>query len=193
MDLTWLEVIMLLFATIGPLKVTIVCANLTAEAPPEFLRQVARRSVLIATSVCLLFVVVGELILKVFGVSVPAFQLGGGLIVLLFSIQMAMESKKATRMDAGAGTALSEFSLDMATYPLAIPLMASISGLVAIVTVISQGNTLPRVMLLTAIILAMMALDYVCLRKPLDRERRGGGHRAGRQQDHGSHPGRPGH
>jgi small neutral amino acid transporter SnatA (MarC family) len=50
------EVVLLLLATIGPLKVTIVC---------------------------LVFALLGEAFLKVFQVSIPAFQIGGGIIVLL--------------------------------------------------------------------------------------------------------------
>jgi small neutral amino acid transporter SnatA (MarC family) len=75
------EMIMLLLATIVPLKVTVVCAALTAGATPEFLSQVALRSVLIASIVCIAFAVLGEAILNRFKVSVPAFQIGGALIV----------------------------------------------------------------------------------------------------------------
>jgi hypothetical protein len=37
------EVMMLLFATIGPLKVTIVCATLTTGASTELLHRIALR------------------------------------------------------------------------------------------------------------------------------------------------------
>ena len=84
----------MLLATLGPLKVTIVCASLTADASPEFLKRVAFRSVLIALAVCILFAVLGEAILRVFKVSIPAFQIGGGIVVLLFSLEMAMGGKQ---------------------------------------------------------------------------------------------------
>ena len=94
MEFNYAEIIMLLLATIGPLKVTIVCATLTADASPEFLKRVAFRSVLIALIVCILFAVLGEAILRLFKVSVPAFQIGGGIIVLLFSLEMVMGGKQ---------------------------------------------------------------------------------------------------
>ena len=77
MDFNPGEVFLLLFATIGPLKATIVCATMNAEASPEFLKKVALRSVLIAAIVCIVFAVLGETILRVFKVSIPAFQIGG--------------------------------------------------------------------------------------------------------------------
>jgi multiple antibiotic resistance protein len=158
------EIVMLLLATIGPLKVTIVAATLTSGASPGRLREIARRAVLIALAVCLLFAVLGEAILRLFKVSVPAFQIGGGIIVLLFSIEMVMGGKPSGK-DATEGIAVppGEPSLDTAVYPLAIPLMASVSGLVAIVSVIAQRDDLAMVVALVGLITAIMALNYVCL------------------------------
>ncbi|MCU0734809.1 MAG: MarC family protein [Methylotetracoccus sp.] len=155
------EVILLLLATIGPLKVTIVCATLTAGASPEFLKQVASRSVLIALTVCIVFAVLGEAILKVFHVSLPAFQIGGGIIMMLFSIEMAMENKA----DKKADQLPVEPSMDIAAYPLAVPLMASVSGLVAIVSLIAQmEHDLQGLLYVSGLIVLIMALNYACLR-----------------------------
>ena len=170
MDFNASEVIMLLFATIGPLKVTIVCASLTAGATPDFLKKVALRSVLTALSVCILFTVLGEAILKLFSVSVPAFQIGGGIIVLLFSLEMVMGDKQGGKDDPSssakndADPSSADPPLDIATYPLAIPLMASVSGLVAIVSLLAQRNDVGSVLYLVGVIIAIMAIDYVCLR-----------------------------
>lgn len=155
------EVILLLLATIGPLKVTIVCATLTADATPEFLKKVALRAVLIALIVCIVFALLGDAILNVFQVQLPAFQIGGGIIVMLFSLEMAMGDKPDS--DDGAAPPR-EPSLEIATYPLAMPLMASVSGLVAIVSLIAQTEDDLRARLyLSGVIAAIMALNYVCL------------------------------
>ncbi len=156
------EIILLLLATLGPLKVTIVCATLTAGTSAEFLKRVALRSVLVALTVCIVFALLGEAILKVFHVSIPAFQIGGGIIVMLFSIEMAMGKKTN---DANADHSPVEPSMDIAAYPLAVPLMASISGLVAIVSLIAQMDNDPTGLLfLSGVIAAIMGLNYVCLR-----------------------------
>jgi len=165
MELNPYEVILLLLASIGPLKVMIVCASLTADASPAFLKKVAFRSVLIALIVCILFTVLGEAILRLFKVSVPAFQIGGGIIVLLFALDM-VRGGKVEGKDGGDGSEArkSEPSLDCATFPLAIPLMASVSGLVAIVSVVEQRDDLAAILYLAGVIVAIMALNYVCLR-----------------------------
>jgi multiple antibiotic resistance protein len=157
------EVVLLMFATIGPLKATIVCASLTCDASPQFLRKVASRSVLVASTVCIVFAVLGEAILRLFSVSIPAFQIGGGIIVLLFSLDMVV-GKSGSDKGADSEDKKNEPSLDIATYPLAIPLMASVSGLVAIVSLLAQRDDVKAVLFLAVVIIAMMAVNYVCLR-----------------------------
>jgi multiple antibiotic resistance protein len=164
MNFNPLEKVLLLFATVGPLKVTIVCAALTADAPPEFLKRVALRSVLIATIVCVVFAVIGEAILRLFKVSVPAFQIGGGIIVLLFSLDMVMGKSGSDKAADGPEGKAGEPSLDIATYPLAIPLMASVSGLVAIVSLLAESDDPAALLFLLFVIVAIMALNYLCLR-----------------------------
>ena len=165
MELRPTEIMMLLFAAIGPLKVTIVCATLTANASPEFLKRVALRSVVIASIVCMAFALFGEAILRLFKVSIPAFQIAGGILVLLFSIEMVIGSEQGSDDDGESPDKQNaEPSLDIATYPLAIPLMASVSGLVAIVSVLAQRNDLPSVLFLTSVIAVIMVINYICLR-----------------------------
>jgi len=164
MEFNHSEVIMFLLTAIGPLKVTIVCAALTADARPEFVKRVAFRSVLIALIVCIVFAVLGEAILRLLKVSIPAFQIGGGIIVLLFSLDMVMGSKQTDKDNAGSPQEKNaEPSLDIAAYPLAIPLMASVSGLVAIVSLLAQRDDLGTLLFLAGVIVAIMAINYVSL------------------------------
>lgn len=155
------EVVLLLLATIGPLKVTIVAASMTAGAPAEFVKQVSARAVLTASLICLAFAIFGEVILLVFKVSVPALEIAGGIIVLLFSIDMVAGAKADSHSDGDGERALSP---NIAVSPLAIPLMASVSGLVAIVSILAESNNIPTMVFLSVVIVGIMALNYVCLR-----------------------------
>ncbi|WP_165065178.1 MarC family protein [Paludisphaera rhizosphaerae] len=157
------EIALLLFATIGPLKVTIIAASLTAGAKPEFVRRVALRSVVTASIVCVVFALFGEAILRTFKVSIPAFQIGGGLIVLLFAIDTAVSKRRADPLPSEGADPSSLQSLEIATCPLAVPLMASVSGLVAIVSTLAQRDDLKAVLFLTFVIAVIMAVNYACL------------------------------
>jgi multiple antibiotic resistance protein len=158
------EAVLLLLATIGPFRVTIVCAALTADATDTILRQIALRSVLIAAAVCVVFAVVGEAILRVFHVSIPAFQIAGGIIVLLFSLESVLGRGGKDNRDNWADGDPMQRAMEIAVYPLAVPLMASVSGLVAIVSLVAQSKDFAGLLFLTGTIVVIMALDYLCLR-----------------------------
>ena len=101
---------------------------------------------LTATVVALLFVIAGEFLLDAFHVSMPALKLGGGLLLVLFALEMVLGSKSPE----APKTALAA-STNIAVYPLAMPLMVTPQGLVAIVTLTAGApgyrgvGDLPRV------------------------------------------------
>lgn len=159
--MTTAEIVLLLFATIGPLKVTVVAATLLANSSQAQVRDIAFRSVLIACVTCILFTAVGEAVLFVFGVSIPAFQIGGGIVVLAFSLEMAMGAK--TEKQSEEPDPNSESSSDIAAYPLAVPLMVSVSGLVAIISFLAEHHGWTSICSLALIISAIMFLNYLSL------------------------------
>jgi multiple antibiotic resistance protein len=89
----------LLFATIGPLKPMVILASASANASPEFVKQVALRSVITAAAILALFFVLGEALLDVFKVSIPAFQIGGAIILFVFALQVVIEDPEKARAE----------------------------------------------------------------------------------------------
>ena len=93
---------MIFFITLGPLKSAIVYTTLTAEA--GFRRRVAIKTVVTSTVVAVLFVFAGEFMLKAFHVSIPALKIAGGLILLLFALEMVRGSESKESDDTGMST-----------------------------------------------------------------------------------------
>jgi multiple antibiotic resistance protein len=87
------ELFLLLFATIGPPKPTVILAS------AEFVKQVALRSVITAAAILALFFVLGEALLDVFKVSIPAFQIGGAIILFVFALQVVIEDPEKARAE----------------------------------------------------------------------------------------------
>lgn len=157
LELGFADIFVILVITIGPLKATIVYAKLTANTERDFRRTVAIKTVTVATIVCLLFVFIGQNLLGLFHVSLPALKIAGGIILLLFALDMVMgEEKKVAASDALP-------SPDIAIYPLAMPLMATPQGLVAIVTIAAAKNTLADLLLIALMVLIIMALNLAIL------------------------------
>jgi len=154
------ELFLLLFATIGPTKPTVILAAATTNSTPEFIKQVALRAVLTASGVLALFIVLGEALLNAFKVSVPAFQIGGAIILFVFALQTVIEDPGKAKAD---GKAI-EPSVNMSAYPLAIPLMSSPAALIVIIGMVAQSDSYVDLLPLVGLIAFFMVFNYVCLR-----------------------------
>jgi multiple antibiotic resistance protein len=161
MPLGFVDILTILLVTVGPLKALIVFATLTADAEPAFRRRVANRTVAIAAVVTLVFALAGEVFLHLFHISLPALKIAGGIILLLFALGMAMGGHD----DEGAeGEKPKALSPDIAVFPLAMPMMATPQGLVAITVIVAAQPSFLGVLVVVAALLAVMALNLLCLR-----------------------------
>ena len=153
------DIFTILLITIGPLKAMIVFAALTARAGVAFRRRVAIRAVATATGIVLLFIVGGELILQVFHVTLPALKIAGGIILLLVALHMVMGEMG----DEGKDTVTpDEPSLGIAVYPIAVPMLATPQGIVAIVA-LTAAATPTQLVLIVVFSLAIMAFSLFVL------------------------------
>lgn len=89
MSFSAIELFFLLFATIGPTKPLVILASAAAasNADDAFVKQVSMRAVITAAGILFTFLVLGELLLDAFKVSIPAFQIGGAIILFVFALQ----------------------------------------------------------------------------------------------------------
>ncbi len=152
------ELFVIFLITLGPLKSAIVYVTLTADADAGFRRRIAIRTVLIATVVSILFVLAGEFLLDAFHISIPALKLAGGIILMLYALEMVIGSKsqESSKTDV-------ELSPNIAVFPLAMPLMATPQGLVAIVTLTAAAPGTSEVALMIGLILGVMAFNFIFL------------------------------
>ena len=77
-----------LFAITNPIANVPVFLSLTEGASPQVQRSVAVTASIGTVVGCLVAVVAGDVILRIFGISVDDFRLAGGLLVLLIALTM---------------------------------------------------------------------------------------------------------
>jgi len=154
-----LDILVILFITIGPGKAAAVFLGMTAGTDRAFKRQVAIRTVTVATIVSVVFVLFGKAILGMFHISMPALMIAGGLILFVFALQLVLGEDHA----APNGAARPAPSIEIASYPLAVPLMASPQGLVAITTIAASRPTVGNALLMLALVGVVMAINLVVL------------------------------
>ena len=151
------DVIVILLITIGPIKAAVVYAGLTVNADATLKRAIALKTVITAGVIVLLFVLAGQFILQVFHITLPALTMAGGLILLLFALHMVIGEEKK-----GEGAAAAP-SVSIAVYPLAMPMMATPQGIVAVMMIQAAYPEWHHLAILAAIAVAIMAFNYVVL------------------------------
>jgi multiple antibiotic resistance protein len=121
-----------IFFVVDPMGVIPIFIAMTRHDSPEKRRDMAKRASIAAFFILALFAVAGTLIFKVFGVTLGAFKVAGGVLLLLTSIEMLRAQQVRTRTSTEEEREGAEKE-DVAIFPLAIPLLAG-PGSIATVT-----------------------------------------------------------
>jgi multiple antibiotic resistance protein len=148
------------FAVIDPIGTVPVYIAITNGMTPELKIKIATKAVVVSAGVLLFFLAMGELILDAIEVPVSAFQIAGGVVLLLFALTMIFgESKPDEEIK------LIDNAMEKAVYPLAIPSIASPGAMLGAVlltkndsmSILSQAQT-------ALVMLSVLLVVYVFLR-----------------------------
>lgn len=146
-----------LFVIIDPIATIPAFLAMTANETPEQRIRMARLACVVAAGLLLAFALAGRLIFTVLGITIPAFQMAGSIVLLLIALDMlrAQRSRvQETQEETDAGSA----KTDIAITPLAVPMLA---GPGAISTVILLHSRAAEDLGKHAALLVVIAL--VCL------------------------------
>lgn len=121
-----------LWAVIDPIGSIPVFIAATAGMNAALKRKVAKRAVLMAFAVLLSFMIGGQLLLEALDISLEAFQIAGGLVLLLFALSLifADSSKPEKEKELCDGK---EHALDISIFPLAVPSVAGPGAMTGVV------------------------------------------------------------
>jgi len=147
-----------MFVIVNPLTTAFVFASLTTNSSEAERKQTARRAVVTSTAMLFSFALLGSLIFQLFGITLAAFRIAGGLI--LFGIAMAMLKKSEAPDHSEADAEPSgKVAQDISIVPLAIPF---ISGPGAIATAMILTSEAPDPWYATVVFLAIAITTVSC-------------------------------
>lgn len=160
---TFLVAFATLFATVGVADIAFIFAALTKDNTPAQRRIFATRGVLVALAILLFFAVLGNTILDVFGITIPALRTAGGVLLLLIAIDMVF-----ARHSGGTGTTDEEErearkAQDISIFPLAMPLLAGPGAISAVILLTTGAQSDLEFWLVLAALVAILALAWVTL------------------------------
>ncbi len=156
-EFTLLDIFLLVFIGMGPLKVLVVYIALTKEFSTELRRRVAQKMVLTATIVAIVLLVAGALIMKLLHFTTGALSIAGGLILLLLALSMVLGSAENKEHE---GPVSEEDAMSMAIYPLAIPLLLNPVGIVTLTVFSAESQGLLQIGALIIMVLIVAAFDF---------------------------------
>jgi multiple antibiotic resistance protein len=153
MAFKFIDIFTMLFVTMGPFKVVLIYAQVARNLEPKMRRKLAVRAVLIAFVVGTFFILSGKFLLDLFHFSPAALSIAGGIILFVFAINMVLSKGEDESVDE-----VPENPMSMAAFPLAMPLMATPIGIVAVATLSVTYDKDNGALLLTVIALALVML-----------------------------------
>lgn len=154
----FLDILLIVFICTNAMKALVVFGRFAPAMDAALRRRVAFTSVAVATFVCLAFAAIGRTLLVAFRISPAALTIAGGIVLLTVALKLVSDGGSAP----AAPDAARAPGAGLAIYPLALPLMASPHGLVAIVS-LAGGGSLDQALLTSAAILVVMGANLVVL------------------------------
>lgn len=141
----WTQLIKLtvtLLAIVDPIAAVPVFLGATAGLSGAARARVARIVTLTVFGVLAASVLAGKAILDFFGIGIPSFQIGGGILFLMLAVSMLQAKESWIRQTPAEAEEAAEKE-GMAVVPVAIPLLA---GPGAITTMIIAAHESPGVL-----------------------------------------------
>jgi multiple antibiotic resistance protein len=155
-----LSVFMGFFAIMNPIANTPIFLGLTADDSATIRKQVAFKALLLAFLLIVTFALLGKVIFSLFGITLPAFRIMGGILVAMIGYQMLHGRQSEVHQVSAANQQASlEAALSIAVTPLAIPLLAGPGTIATAMSFASQGGFV-GIAITIAAFAALCAITY---------------------------------
>jgi multiple antibiotic resistance protein len=148
------------FVVVDPIAMAPTFLAVTDGMPNDSRKSVALRASVIAGIILTGTALVGERLLVLFGISLPAFRIAGGLLLFWIAAEMVFGVRSRHEGEA-AEQAMEERVRNVAAFPLAIPLLAGPGAIAA--TVLLAGRAGGDWRLLGALVAVEVAVAASCL------------------------------
>jgi multiple antibiotic resistance protein len=151
------------FVVVDPVGAVPFFLALTRDVSESGRREIAKRAATTCFLVLAVFALAGAVVFRLLGISLGAFKIAGGVLLLVMAIDMIRTRPSPVRVTAGEiedGAARE----DVAVVPLAMPLLAGPGSIVTVVVLMARaraGHTWQVLPVLAAILLTAVASYFI--------------------------------
>jgi multiple antibiotic resistance protein len=159
------KIFILLFLTLGPLKLLGPFAEITRGHDTAFKRRLAFESTIIAILALLVAVTLGARILQTWGISLGALQITAGIILFLIALQPVLEQyrPRELRAELPAATPAPTVSA-LAFSPLAFPTIVTPYGIAVLILLVAlREGDITKVFLILGVTAVVLMLDLLAM------------------------------
>lgn len=150
-----ITVFMAFFAIMNPIANTAVFAGLASDKNRAEQAKIATKALLITFIIIVIFSVLGKSIFHLFGITLPALRITGGILVFLVGYHMLQGvSSKLHTSEGDADT-------DIAVSPLAVPLLAG-PGTIATAMNYSAAGGWGEIFVTVIVFAALCFITFFC-------------------------------
>ena len=151
-----------IFFLVDPFAALPTFLAVTAGADKAKRRRMAGKASLTALLFLSAFAVGGQYIFKMFGITLPAFEIAGGIILLLIGLDM-LEAKRSATQEVSGEAEEAASKEDAGIVPLGIPMLAGPGSITSVMVLVGQAQTRWQMGAILAAIAVTAGICYLVL------------------------------
>jgi len=151
-----------IFFLVDPFAAMPTFLSITEGSDAARKRRIARRGALTTLIVLGAFAFAGEGIFRVLGISLPAFEIAGGIILTLIGLDMLQARRSATQEVVGDTEAATQKE-DAGVVPLGVPMLAGPGSIASVMVLVGQAHARWQMGAILGAIMITAAACYLIL------------------------------
>jgi multiple antibiotic resistance protein len=152
-----------LFVVVDPVAAVPTFLAMTPGDTPEQRLRMAKIACITTAGVLLVFSVAGNLVFKVFGITLPAFQIAASIVLLIIALDM-LRVQRSRVQETHEETKAGIEKTDIAITPLAIPMLAGPGAISTTILLQNQAADIPQHIALYGCIAVVALASYLIFR-----------------------------
>ncbi|MCX7721820.1 MAG: MarC family protein [Verrucomicrobiae bacterium] len=151
-----------LFVIVDPIGAVPAFLAMTPDDSVAARVRMARLACGVTAGVLLAFALAGKWVFRLFGITLPAFQIAASIVLLLVALDM-LRAQRSRVYETHEERTAGRLKEDVAITPLAIPMLAGPGAISTVILLQSRAETVAQLMALGAAIIAVAIVTYVIL------------------------------
>ncbi len=151
-----------LFVIVDPVGLIPAFLAMTQKNTSQERVRMAQLASLITFGILILSFLFGQRLLTAFGITLPAFEIAGGIVLLLVALDM-LQARRTALKETQEEKAEGITKEDVAVTPMAIPMLAGPGAITAVILLTNKAETFSQHMILAGAIFLVSALTLLIL------------------------------